>query len=298
MGVAHALPSINERDALGLGAATLAGGVALLAALITGPEIGEVNARVEGLAGVSGGLLSNLAFSLPLGYAFAAGMVAALNPCGFALLPAYLGVYVGERGGRAENSTLGQVWRSLQVSASVTAAFVLLFATAGLLLSLGAGALARHLPWAGLGIGIGLLVIGGRQLAGKALYTRWGEMLADRFGAAAGSTSLSGFFAYGLVYGLGSLSCTLPIFLAVVGTSWTAAGPLVAALDYFTYAVGMGTVIAILTVSAGVLKSATLARIRAVTPYVLFASAVLVLLAGAYVVYYWLTIGGLLDLVA
>src|SRR6476661_3146053 len=45
------------------------------------------------------GLVTNwvaaLAVALPFGYAFGAGMVAAVNPCGFVMLPAYLSLYLG-----------------------------------------------------------------------------------------------------------------------------------------------------------------------------------------------------------
>ncbi len=33
--------------------------------------------------------------ALPLGFAFTAGMATAANPCGFAMLPAYLSLYLG-----------------------------------------------------------------------------------------------------------------------------------------------------------------------------------------------------------
>ena len=42
-------------------------------------------------------LVSNISTLIPLGYAFGAGMVSAVNPCGFAMLPAYLGLYLGTR---------------------------------------------------------------------------------------------------------------------------------------------------------------------------------------------------------
>ncbi len=43
------------------------------------------------------GWLSGLVAVLPVGYAFGAGMVSAVNPCGFAMLPAYLSLYLGAR---------------------------------------------------------------------------------------------------------------------------------------------------------------------------------------------------------
>ena len=40
-----------------------------------------------------------------VGLAFAAGLVAALNPCGFALLPAYLALVVGDTAHVSTNRT-------------------------------------------------------------------------------------------------------------------------------------------------------------------------------------------------
>jgi cytochrome c-type biogenesis protein len=39
--------------------------------------------------------LTELAAVLPFGFAFGVGMVAVVNPCGFAMLPAYLSLYLG-----------------------------------------------------------------------------------------------------------------------------------------------------------------------------------------------------------
>ena len=39
--------------------------------------------------------VSQLAGLLHVGYAFGAGMVSAVNPCGFAMLPVYLSLYLG-----------------------------------------------------------------------------------------------------------------------------------------------------------------------------------------------------------
>src|SRR5215470_13308669 len=57
---------------------------------------------------------------LPLGYAFVAGMVASVNPCGFVLLPAYLGYYLGDGESATARARAG---RALLVSVTVTASF-------------------------------------------------------------------------------------------------------------------------------------------------------------------------------
>lgn len=267
------------------------------AALLTGPNIGQINASVESASSASTMLLEALSGVLPLGYAFGAGMVAAVNPCGFALLPAYLSLFLGAGDAApARRSLLGLIGRTLSVSATMTAGFVLVFGVAGLVLSVATTAIARHLPWAGLTLGILLILAGARMLSGSPIYAGFGERLAQAFGAGASQSGTRGFLAYGLTYGTGSLSCTLPVFLTVVGSTLTVDGVLPAASQFILYALGMGFVISLLTLSTTFVEFAALRKARMLVRYVHPVSAMLLLLAGAYITYYWLTLGGLLAI--
>ena len=49
---------------------------------------------VATLAGGAADVLQRVGEAVPLGFAFGLGMAAAVNPCGFALLPTYLGPYL------------------------------------------------------------------------------------------------------------------------------------------------------------------------------------------------------------
>jgi cytochrome c biogenesis protein CcdA len=252
---------------------------------------------VESVASIGGTLLGNAASALPLGYAFGAGMVSVVNPCGAALLPAYLGLYLGAGDQPGANRTVVQLLgRALLVSALVSAGFVILFGVAGVFLGVATSAIARYFPWIGLLVGILLLVGGGQALEGRALSSRFGEQIADRLGASARHTNSQGYLAYGLAYGAASLSCTLPIFLAVVGSALTVQGFLPSLLQFVLYGFGMGLVLTALTVTMAFFKHAVVRRTRVVVQYVQPATAVLLLMAGAYIVYYWLTLGGLLNI--
>src|SRR3546814_21089418 len=66
----------------------------------------------------------------PLAIAFASGMLAPVNPCGFAMLPAYLGFFLGQEGG--DRDVRASVSRSLGVGLSVSAGFLLVFSIVGL----------------------------------------------------------------------------------------------------------------------------------------------------------------------
>src|SRR6266571_4998843 len=167
-------------------------------------------------AHVSGALLL-LGAKAPFAYAVVAGMVASVNPCGFVLLPAYLGLYLGDDLGIS--GTRRPIGRAIAVSATVTASFVLLFGLAGIIASLAASALTPALPWIGAAVGAGLILLGGFLASGRELDVPLGPRAAHRLKAAARTRGIAGYAAYGTAYGLASLGCTLPVFLGVVGTS-------------------------------------------------------------------------------
>src|SRR5690349_25155149 len=101
---------------------------------------------VESVSARISGILLSLGTKAPLGYALVAGMVASVNPCGFVLLPAYLGLYLGDDRGVPGRRPIG---RTIVVSVTVTASFVLLFGLAGIITSLAASAVTSALPWIG-----------------------------------------------------------------------------------------------------------------------------------------------------
>ncbi len=143
--------------------ATLALAVSVTGAIFVSNNEGVdgVNGLVETLSGRSSTFLGGLGLLAPLGFAFAAGLVSAVNPCGFAMLPAYLGLYLG-----SSDQTTGSphpvrhMGRALLVSGAVTAGFVVLFGVASAVIGLGARSLvAGVLPWLGLAAGRSLPIL-------------------------------------------------------------------------------------------------------------------------------------------
>ena len=270
--------------------------IALLGALIIGggDGIDGINLFVETLSGNSGSFFGDLGIIAPLGFAFGAGVAAAFNPCGFAMLPAYMGLYLGTGDEQEKVAIPRQFGKALLVGVSVTAGFILLFALTGAVIGLGARSVVRSiLPWLGLGIGIVLVLAGAWLLSGGKLYTALAQQAADRFGNPA-SANVKGYFLFGLSYGMASLSCTLPIFLSVVGTSFAAADLASSFAQFVLYALGMGTVIMALTVSMALFRGAMVGGMRRIMPYVQPIGTWLMIVAGTYIVFYWLTLGELL----
>jgi cytochrome c-type biogenesis protein len=238
---------------------------------------------VESLSARFSGLFLSLGTKAPLGYAFVAGMVASVNPCGFVLLPAYLGYYLGDLDARRPTR------RALAVSGTMTASFALLFGLAGIVAALAASALTSSLPWIGTAVGVGLIVLAGVLASGRELTTSLGPRMAQHMRTATRDRGLGGYAAYGVAYGLASLGCTLPVFLGVVGTSLQLHGLADAIWQFVLFGIGMGTVLAVLTIATAWTGDGLIRRARTLGRYIGWASAVLLWLAGAYVVYYWLT---------
>ncbi|MBI3743512.1 MAG: hypothetical protein HY261_04415, partial [Chloroflexi bacterium] len=225
---------------------------------------GALNTFVERLSGRSGDRLSHAGSFLGAGFAFGAGMVSAVNPCGFSLLPAYLGLYIGSGEGVEERASLGGVvrrlGRALVVGAVVSLGFMALFGIAGGIIGAGAHFVVKAISWVGLVMGVALVLAGAWLVRGK-LYLAFAAQAASRMGDT-GKVSTSGYFAFGLSYGTASLSCTLPIFLAVVGGTLTANGLGRAISDFLLYALGMGTVILMLTLAIALFKGALVRAMR------------------------------------
>ncbi len=173
------------------------------------------------------GWLTELAAVLPFGFAFGVGVVAAVNPCGFAMLPAYLSLYLGaheEDFGKRSPAT--RLLRALFIGVVVSLGFGVLFGLAGLIISAGGTMLLDVMPSLGMVIGGVLVLMGLWMLAGRVGDPR--------------NVSVPGFFLFGLAYGAASLSCTLPAFLAVVGSSLASGGVLVGAVLRLRFGDGGG----------------------------------------------------------
>lgn len=204
-----------------------------------------------------------------LALALLAGAAAAFNPCGFALLPAYLAVQV--------TGADRPLVRAARFTAGMAGGFVAVFGIAGLALA-PLSAAGRWLPVVTVALGAALVAGGVALLLGR------GPALWHVRGRAPGA-SWRAQLGYGVTFALASLSCTLAPFLAVttVALRTGRVAGLVAA--FLTYAAGMAAVVGVLAVLAAT-ASAWVARVRRATPVVLRVSGVLLVLAGLYAAYY------------
>lgn len=216
----------------------------------------------------------------PLAFAFSAGLVAAFNPCGFAMLPAYLAYFLGVDGPDDGDVGVG-VARALRVGVLVTAGFVAVFGVVGLLVSNLSVTIEEYLPYVTIVIGLGLVVLAVAMLRGFELTVALPKL--EKGGDARTDRSM---FVFGLSYAIASLSCTLPIFLGVTATTFRNANVASGVSAFGAYALGMGLVLMVLTVAIALARQGLVTRLRSAMRWVNPVSAVLLLVAGAYVAYY------------
>lgn len=220
-------------------------------------------------------------FDAPIGFAFSAGTVAAFNPCGFALLPAYLSLFLGGAEDERPTGAARAAGRAALVAASVAAGFVLVFGIAGLLISQTAITVQEYTPWLSLVIGAALVP------AGIAMMRGWTPKIrlpaVRRVGEGTGPVAM---FWFGVSYATVSLSCTIPAFLVAVVSTFSEDGAGSGLLVFVAYTAGMAAVLVVITVVVATARQGMLAKIRRVLPYVNVLAGGLAVLAGAYVAYY------------
>jgi cytochrome c biogenesis protein CcdA len=215
--------------------------------------------------------------------AFGAGLVAALNPCGSAMLPAYLTLVVrGER-----TSEPAAVGRALATTAAMALGFLAVFGIFGVLTVSVASAVQRYLPYVTVLIGVVLIGLGIWLLLGRELTVLVPNPLG-RSGRWAPTARIGSMFGYGVSYAIASLSCTIGPFLAVTGASFRAGSVGYGLLIYLVYAAGMTLVVGVLAIAIALARSALINRMRQLLPYINRISGALLMVSGLYVGYYGL----------
>ncbi len=211
-----------------------------------------------------------------LSLAFSAGALAFLSPCCLPMLIGYVTRYVGREEG-------GGLLPGLAFSASTVGGFLLVFVGVG-----GTSALIFRdaLRWGWLtlpAVGVLMIFLG--------VITGW-TTLMDRVPRLALPIGVgrSSFFLYGLAYGISAIGCSLPVFLLVVVQSATlgSAGDIV--WLFAAYGAGGAALMVPLTVSLSLAKSLIREKLSAFAPKVKKAEGIILVLAGAYMIYYYLSL--------
>ncbi len=215
--------------------------------------------------------------------AFGAGAASAFSPCGIAMLPATVALLLRGQDGSAR---LGErAWRGGVAGILLALGFSIVVAAAATLFSLVAQTVLRVLPLLMVALAVALVAMG------VLLYRdRWAiglstGALARRMDAIGGSF-VGTLVAAGAAYGLAALSCTLPIFIALLAEV-AGAGLAGTVSVVVVFATGVALVLVAVSVGTALWRGAMERTIHGVLPYVGRASGVIVVFAGLWIAYYW-----------
>jgi len=220
----------------------------------------------------------------PLALAFAAGLVATVNPCGFAMLPAYLSYFVGT--GDENETRVVAMQRALYVGGVVSLGFLVVFGTTGILISAGTAgfqnAITSGIPWVAIVVGVAIVILGVAMLRGYELTVRLPKAKKARKGRGTGSV-----FAFGVSYALASLSCTLPVFLSVVALQVQRTDFVSGVATFIAYGLGMSMLLVGVTIAIGLGQHSLVGWLRRSVRYINRVSGFVLILAGSYIVWFW-----------
>ena len=222
-----------------------------------------------------------------LAYPFSLGLVAAFNPCGFALLPAYLSYFIGVEQSDEQPSSgtqaLGAMLRAMAVALTLTAGFVVVFGAFGALFEtvLSQGTVLDRIGYVTIAIGAIMALLGLWLLTGRAINLRLPKMSRGT-----GSRRIGSVFMFGVSYAVVSLSCTIGLFIAAVAASFSADGVANGTANFVAYGVGMGAVMTFLTLALATARTSVVPAMRRMFRWINPISGLVLIASGVYVANY------------
>ena len=222
-----------------------------------------------------------IAFDARLATSFSQGLLAAINPCGFVLLPTYLVYFLGMENLRP-GAERASVLRAIKVSLAVSAGFMSIFVVIGVVTKLSTNWFVENAQWVALIIGLGLVVLGIAMLFGYRFPFTTPKMdIGER------DRSVRSMYVFGLAYAVASIGCTVPGFTAVVLGTFSTDGLTTGIAAIALYGVGMALVVTGLTVTLAMANTALLRILRRGMAWFEQLAGILLILTGMYLCWYW-----------
>jgi cytochrome c-type biogenesis protein len=228
-----------------------------------------------------------------LAFAFSLGVATFFSPCSVALVPAYVAYYTGsgaDRPPEGERSGLAAAIDGVRFGAAAAVGVLGLFAVGSLAIYLlrsrlgvvDSADLLATFEGAGVVVGLGLVALGGLVLASRA------PRLTLPVRAPEGRSPAS-MAAFGVVFALASMGCTLPLFFGLIGTA-IGQPPLAAVAMVAAFGAAIAGLLLAVSVGLSVAEDAVRDRLRSATRYAKPVSGLLLVAAGLYTVNFYLGI--------
>jgi len=220
--------------------------------------------------------------SVDLAFPLAAGLIAAFNPCGFAMLPAYLSYFLGIETKSGTDKFLS-ILNGLKVSLALSMGFVFVFASLGILTNtlISEASIESRAGYITLGIGILLILLGLSMIRGFHPVLN-----IPRLKVSGINRQLFSMFMFGVSYAFVSVGCSAPIFFITVGGSFSRDGIIDGIAVFIAYALGMSIVITVLTISLAIARSAIAEHLRSLLKHLNVISGFFLAISGFFLAAY------------
>ncbi len=213
-----------------------------------------------------------------------AGIASFFSPCSFPMLPGYMAYYFGigkKDGHRYRKAAVG----GFSAAMGIVAVYLII----GALLIYFGSAISEYIPAMGLVVGI-LLIILGILMFTPIQYDALVEpfrKIGSRFKGKKEHGFAVKLFGYGVGYGAAAAGCTAPLFIAVIlGAMAIGLASGITALLIYTGAAGI--LMVAITLSMAAVENRLVDVLKRNTERIKWVSAVVLIIVGAYLVWYHL----------
>jgi cytochrome c-type biogenesis protein len=179
-------------------------------------------------------------------YSFMLGVLAAVNPCGFAMLPNYLIYFLGIDD--PNESPTSSIRRSVRIGLSVSSGFLAVFIVVGVVSRVFTQWIEQNAKYFALVIGLGLVVVGIRMLFG------WKPKFAVPQSSRQLDRTTQSMFVYGVIYAVASIGCTIGFLTTAIFGSFATHGVASGVISVVLYGLGMSLFVTVLTVLLGLAR--------------------------------------------
>jgi len=214
-------------------------------------------------------------------YSFLLGVMAAVNPCGFVLLPTYLIYYLGTELHNITSSRTATLRRGLSVGIAVSSGFVSLFLVVGIISRAFTTVIQENAKYVSLVVGLALILMGLR------MFTGWKPTIVQPNLSMKKERTTRNMFLFGIVYAVASLSCTIGFLTSVILGSVGRHGYVSGVISVVLYGLGMGLLVTTLTVALAFARNGLVSTLRRSFKWFDTISALFVTLTGVYLSWYW-----------
>jgi len=217
--------------------------------------------------------------------AIAAGFVTFISPCGIAMLPAYASYYIGRE--ESEKNVKKDFFNGLKNGLYVSLGLISIFMIIGAIIIYIGNFIKVYIPIFTLVVGLVLIIIGFFMLYNKnfSITLPFHLQLKKKI-----NNKFLRFYAFGIGYGLAVMSCTLPVFLAIIISALSAGSVIDGVIVFLLYSIAASVGVVGISIITAMSKVTLMIKFSRIFPYVRVITAVVIIIAGSYIIYYQIAV--------